>query len=157
MLKKNNRITRNYTQFLNGSPQEVFPLLCPVREYDWIEYWQCDIVYSESGYAEMDCIFKTNFSDDGTEDIWIVITYEANEKIELIVTNSNRVIRYSITLVSDNNGRTIAEWKQVITALNQKGEEFINEMTEEKYREEKKKLEEIFNHYLTTKTMKKMK
>ena len=28
-----------------GTPQEVFALLCPVREYDWIPDWSCTMVH----------------------------------------------------------------------------------------------------------------
>jgi hypothetical protein len=128
-------------------------LLCPVREYEWIEHWKCNLVFAESGYAEKDCIFKTNFPDDGPEKIWMVTKYIPNEKIEFVIINQNLAIRYCITLLSDNDGSTIAEWNQVITALNEKGEKYIDEFTQEKYAEEKKKLEEILNHYLTTNTM----
>jgi hypothetical protein len=32
-------------------PDRVFPLLCPVRERDWLEGWEADMVYSASGVA----------------------------------------------------------------------------------------------------------
>ena len=28
---------------VEASPEQVFPLLCPVREYDWIAVWQCEM------------------------------------------------------------------------------------------------------------------
>jgi hypothetical protein len=34
-----NRVARSYTQSLVGRPEAVFPLLCPVREADWIPGW----------------------------------------------------------------------------------------------------------------------
>jgi hypothetical protein len=33
------RVTHTYTQTLDGSPAEVLPLLCPVREADWVPGW----------------------------------------------------------------------------------------------------------------------
>ena len=38
-------------------PAEVFPLLCPVREHDWVEGWQAEVLHSESGVAELGCVF----------------------------------------------------------------------------------------------------
>ena len=111
------------------------------------------MVFTISGYAEKDCIFKTDFHADEPGQIWVVTTYLPNEKIEFIVTNQNQVVRYSITLITNNDGSTLAEWKQVITALNEDGEKYINELTEEKYAAEKKKLEMILNYYLTTNQM----
>ena len=53
------RVTRTYTQRLTAAPARVFPLLCPVREADWIEGWDPISVWSESGVAEPDCVFTT--------------------------------------------------------------------------------------------------
>ena len=38
-IVKPNRATRTYTQHLVAEPAVVFPLLCPVREADWIDGW----------------------------------------------------------------------------------------------------------------------
>ncbi|HET7731794.1 MAG TPA: hypothetical protein VFK48_17360, partial [Usitatibacter sp.] len=54
-----NRVSRSYTQKLCGEPGQVFPLLCPVREADWIEGWDPGIVITASGVAERDCVFTT--------------------------------------------------------------------------------------------------
>lgn len=40
------------SQHVHASPEAIFPLLCPVREYDWIPGWDCRLVYTESGLAE---------------------------------------------------------------------------------------------------------
>jgi hypothetical protein len=55
------RIVRSFRMQLAAAPDKVFPLLCPTREYDWIEAWKCRMIHSDSGYAEPDCIFKTDF------------------------------------------------------------------------------------------------
>lgn len=44
---------------VQASPAEIFPLLCPVREYDWLESWRCEMVHTESVAAEEDCILRT--------------------------------------------------------------------------------------------------
>jgi hypothetical protein len=31
---------------VDAPPADVFPLLCPVREYEWIEPWSCDMIFS---------------------------------------------------------------------------------------------------------------
>lgn len=53
------RVTRSYTQRLVAAPSVVFPLLCPVREADWIEGWDPISVVTGSGAAEPDCVFVT--------------------------------------------------------------------------------------------------
>src|SRR5208283_1284485 len=44
---------------LHSTKDKVFPLLCPVREYEWFNDWKCTMVYSESGVAENNCVFYT--------------------------------------------------------------------------------------------------
>ena len=44
-----NRVTRTYKQRLNGSVSKVFPLLCPVREAEWIHGWNPVLVLTQSG------------------------------------------------------------------------------------------------------------
>jgi hypothetical protein len=73
---KRYRTTKSYTMCLDAQADAIFPLLCPVREFDWIQPWQCEMVYTDSGRAELDCVFKTNFPDDGPEDTWVISRYE---------------------------------------------------------------------------------
>ena len=68
---KAKRVTREFVQEVPVPAAKIFPLLCPVREYDWIDGWECEMIYSESGVAENNCIFKTDFMDRG-EDLWVV-------------------------------------------------------------------------------------
>lgn len=58
-IVKPNRATRTYTRRLVGSPEAVFPLLCPVRERDWIQGLDPVLVVSKSGVAKPDCVFTT--------------------------------------------------------------------------------------------------
>ncbi len=81
------RSTKTYSMLLKGTPEQVFPLLCPVREYEWIDNWQCEVVYSDSGFAELDCVFKTRFPGDGPEDTWAVSRYEPPLLIEFVRVN----------------------------------------------------------------------
>ena len=56
---KARRGAHEYIQTNYAAPEKVFPLLCPVREADWIPGWQYELVYSESGVAELGCVFTT--------------------------------------------------------------------------------------------------
>jgi hypothetical protein len=52
----------------------VFPLLCPVREADWIDGWGPIAVWSKSGLVEPDCVFLTR--SEPHESIWYVTCHE---------------------------------------------------------------------------------
>ena len=43
-IVKPNRVTRSYTQSLISEPDQVYPLLCPVREAEWVNGWHPRLV-----------------------------------------------------------------------------------------------------------------
>lgn len=147
------RTAKSYTMLLDAPLDEVFPLLCPVREYEWIQPWRCELVYTQSGRAELDCVFKTNFEDDGPEDVWVVSRYEPPTLIEFVRVNALRTIRYSINLHPLDGGRTSATWSQVITALNAEGDEIVARYSDEAHQGEMKTLSRMLNHFLKTGAM----
>ena len=51
--------TFEFTRENTGSIDEVFPLLCPVRERDWLDGWEFRMIHSSSGLIEKDCVFAT--------------------------------------------------------------------------------------------------
>lgn len=143
------RAVKTCTQHLLAPPDKVFPLLCPTREYDWIESWKCRMVHSQSGFAELDCIFVTDIPTEG-EDVWVVSVHRPNEEIQFVRSNGRRVIRYSITLTDNGDGTTTAEWRQVLTGLNEEGNRLVASVTDEAYQRRISVLERRLNHYLTT-------
>lgn len=78
------RATLRSRMRLDASPERIFPLLCPVREYDWIPTWSCDMIYSESGVAENDCVFATRLPGRGPRESWVVVRYEPPLAIEFV-------------------------------------------------------------------------
>lgn len=138
---------------LGSDPATVFPLLCPVRESDWIETWRCEMVHSESGRAELDCVFKTAFPSDGPEDVWVISRHEPPLRIEFVRTNPLRVMRYAITLRPLAGGETEATWTQVVTGLGAEGDRFVRSMDDAAFTARMAALERMLNHYLGTGTM----
>jgi len=144
------RTERSFKMKLAAAPADVFPLLCPTREYDWIETWKCRMVYSESGLAEQDCIFKTDFPADGPEDTWVVSRYEPPFLLEFVRVNALRAVRYTIRLRETAAGQTEAGWRQIITGLNEEGNVLVLGMNEPDFRKRMAEVEEMLNHYLGT-------
>jgi hypothetical protein len=152
MEDKNFTAKRRYIfceQLLQSSPEKVFPLLCPKREFEWIDTWDCEIIFSKSGYAEPDCVFSTNFPGD-VKETWYVDRYEKNKLIQFIKYSEPRLIKYTITLTGNNNGTTTAKWEQLITALNNDGNLFIENFSDEDFNKRIKGLEKKLNHFLLT-------
>ena len=147
------RMIKTHTMVLDAEPETVFPLLCPVREYDWIEPWRCRMIYSRSGFAEQDCIFQTDFPKDGATETWVICRYEPPRLIEFIRVSILRAVRYTITLHPTGSGKSEAEWRQVITGLTEEGDRLIEREPGEVYRAQMERLAEMLNHYLKTGSM----
>ncbi len=144
------RTIRTHSMVLDAAPAIVFPLLCPVRESDWIEPWRCRMIYSQTGFAEQDCIFQTEFPKDGATETWVVCRYEPPRVIEFVRVSTLRAIRYTITLHGTAGGKTEAEWRQVITGLSEAGDRLLAQEPEEAFRTQMERLAEMLNYYLKT-------
>lgn len=132
--------------------EQIFPLLCPVREYDWIDHWDCEIIHSESGKAELGCVFQTKLSRgcEGTStDAWIVAEYSPSRRIVFTRTNGVRTCLYSIDLF-ENEEVTSLKWRQELTGLCEEGNELVEATTQEDFELMVNKLEEMLIHYLKT-------
>jgi hypothetical protein len=145
------RITRTYVQKLQAGPEEVFPLLCPVRERDWVDGWDPLVVYSRSGLAEPDCVFLTG--DDEPESVWI-ITRRDSDKFELEilkVTPWTTIARINIGLRQNEASGTDATVTYTYTALSETGEDFLRHYTESYYADFMRYWETAINNYLSSK------
>jgi hypothetical protein len=148
------RVARTYTQKILAAPERVFPLLCPVREKEWLDGWDLEMVYSLSGVAEYGCIFKTRCHDDA-EDIWVITRHEpASFCVEFaIVTSGYVVCLLRIRLEANGEGATAAHISYTFTALSEKGNQFIDAYTESEFFRRMKWWEEAMNHFLQTGAM----
>jgi hypothetical protein len=69
------RVVRTYRQTIEARPDAVFPLLCPVREAEWLDGWHYRMISSASGLVESGAVFST--SNPGEEDtVWIVTRHD---------------------------------------------------------------------------------
>lgn len=141
------RVSRTYTQSLIGSPEAVFPLLCPVREADWIQGWDPLLVVSSSGLAERDCAFVT--SSLPSNSIWYITRHEPqNGFVEMIkLTPGLTACRLSIQLRAVADGSE-AEVTYCHTSVGVEGDEFIAAFTDECYLKFMQDWEARLNHYL---------
>lgn len=145
--------TFTYTQKIKGVPQEIFPLLCPNRETEWLDSWKYEMIYSESGYAEENCVFKTPDGNTGT--YWIVSRYDPlNLVIEFVhFTLPEVIVKISIQVCDVNKGITPVKIAYTYTALNDKKREFIKNQLPYDFKESMIWWERSMNHYLETHKM----
>ena len=128
-LEKGTRLkrkTQEYEKTFPFPPEKVFHQFCPSRELDWIEGWDCDLVYTSTGYVEDDCIFTTPDTNSLGPGLWIFTRYEPNRKLELVrIINESVVIHFRIKLIDNNDGTSTGVWNLTFTALNESGNAMV--------------------------------
>ena len=144
------RLVKTYTMQVPGTRDEVFPLLCPVREYEWVPYWDCNMVYSESGHAEKGCVFETNFPGRG-DMTWIVTGYDPPQAIQYTIFKpASHVWDIEIDLTTLDSEQTRLIWRHTYTGLTPEGNQYLSGYTDESHRAHLGLLERALVHFLKT-------
>ena len=154
-----NTVKHSYTQTIRGIPEQIFPLLCPVRERDWVAGWTTDWVISKSGVAEQDCIFQTPpnttaHKSMAAPSIWIISQYNPESlEIEMIkVTPEHTVGKLQISLTRKDATFTCVNISYRYTSLSLEGDQFLKTFTESAYLESMLGWESAMNDYLSKET-----
>lgn len=141
--------TRKFSLLINGVPEEVFPLLCPVREKEWIPGWTFDWIYSNSGLIEECCVFITQEYDQDT--YWFVPDYDPEKKKIVFVHFAPGLLisRFSVLLTEKEKGKTEIIVEYVFNALSKKEKKYIeNELTQELLGKEMLGMKSLLNAHL---------
>jgi hypothetical protein len=159
------RVAHEYTQTNPASPEKVFPLLCPVREAEWIPGWRYRLIYSDSGFAELGCIFTTpnpttsevsQPSEEqkltAPETTWITVDYDpAAFRIAYVWINPGRVAtELRIQLEAANDGTTRSHIRFRYTGLSPEGNREVEGYDRNWFERKMHGWESAINHYLTT-------
>lgn len=140
-------VVRSYTQKINAAPEEVFPLLCPVRELEWVPGWNPLVVYTHSGLMEPDCIFLTG--EQEPESYWITTRHDRrNMCIELVkVTPGMTIGKISLCLKTNEDQGTDLEATYRYTALSEPGQDFVDGYTQDYFDHFMQQWEKALNEY----------
>lgn len=140
-----------YIQSNKGSLDDVFPLLCPVREKDWLDGWNYTIIHSKSGLIEKDCVFTTPHHGEH-EAVWHVTQYDPTDyRIEFFrITPGENVVRINIDLEKVTDTETNVHIRYQHTALNEEANFYIENQLKDDFCESMKWWEKSINHYLET-------
>jgi len=145
------RVVREFVQSNLAPPEQVFPLLCPVREADWVPGWKYRLIYSQSGVAEAGCVFVTP-NQDGPETTWVVTEYDpASFRIGFAWVTPDRVAaQIRIRLEANAARNTTAHIAYTYTGLSAEGNREVERYDEERFRQKMQAWEAAINRYLET-------
>lgn len=146
-----NRKTLFFTQRNHATPEKVFPLLCPVREKDWLDGWDYEMIFSLSGVAEQDCVFATPHHGE-QKTIWYVSHYDnKNYQIEFIRTTPlESVVKINIQLKPVEQSQTEVNISYQYLGLNENENNHITNTLEKEFITSMQWWEKAINHYLKT-------
>ena len=148
---KAKRVTRNYIQTINAEPARVHALICPVKEAEWLDGWDYDLIFSNSGVAEPGCVFISR-SKGEKDTIWLITKRDDQAcRTEFArITPESRVAHLTIRIEDGGNHTSRVDITYTITALTEAGNNFIENFTEENFVKDMKFWEATMNHYLET-------
>ncbi|MCX7711920.1 MAG: hypothetical protein N2484_18910 [Clostridia bacterium] len=151
------RIVKSHELMLNADVKTVFPLLCPVKERDWVNGWETDstLIYSQSGIAEEACIFESNLPEGRA--VWICSKYDPknNEIVYIKHILDKAIIQWGFKLKDHPENKSIAEITYNITGLSDEGNKFSEGFMETGFSSLMHWFDESLNYYLETGKMKK--
>ncbi|MGD2099656.1 MAG: hypothetical protein PVG35_18920 [Desulfobacterales bacterium] len=147
---KAKRVTRQYVQTINAEPSVVHALICPVKEAEWLEGWDYDLIYSQSGVAEYGCVFTSRNANEET--IWTITKRDdaAFETEFARVNPGSRVALVAVRIADGGNQTSRAHISYTITALTAAGNAFVDNFTPENFVKDMQFWEATMNHYLKT-------
>lgn len=151
------RINKDASIELNAGAKIVFPLLCPVKEVEWIDGWEdiCTIVYTDSGIAEEACVFETDIPLEGRA-LWICSMYDAeNTSIEYIKhINGKAIIKWRMDVRDLTDGHSEIYAKYSATSLTKEGRAYVKDLEEKGFRDLMEGLKDKINYFIAHGKMK---
>jgi hypothetical protein len=151
MKFKARRILRSETITVQAKPDDVFSLLCPVRESEWLDGWDYTLIYSESGYAEKGCVFISR-SPGEQDTIWLITKRDPLARTITFsrVTPGSRVTELHIQVqgLARDSCRVTVSYE--VTAITDEGNRYIAALSVERFRKSMAFWEKSLNYYVRT-------
>src|SRR5262245_16214805 len=100
---KPERVSKSATFGCNGKIENVFPLFGPIREMDWADGWNPEILYSTNNHAlvEEHMIFQTKGHTGEEKYTWAITKFQPEHHfIEYTVSTSERIWFISVVCKS---------------------------------------------------------
>ncbi len=144
-----------YDIILQSNKESIFPLLCPTKEYDWFNGWECVLNYSKSGFAENDCVFYTKLGFPlFRKQIFYVTNYEPSKNITfLIFINKIAIIKFGASLDDLNEDTCKLTLFYKATGLSNFGNKFLKTKGRTEMENNSKNIEKDLNYWIKYNTI----
>lgn len=145
------RLVRSYRQTIEAPPVVVFPLLCPVREVEWLDGFAFEMIYSASGLIEPGCVFKTAVPGE-PDTIWVVSRHDPSARVVQFtrVTPGLRTCVLDVVVQAAGASQSHVTVTYVYTSTSEAGNAFLDGWSEEAFMGAVVFWEKSMNHFLKT-------
>jgi hypothetical protein len=131
------RLHRTHQVAVQAPVDTIFPLACPVEEYRWIHGWRCEMIYSEGGKNENNCIFSEEMSAPALfpaaglgATTWYTTLWDTQaHRVHFVLITSLSVAKFEIEMLAQGDGTTLVQWDFTLTALNEEGNRHVGDAT----------------------------
>ena len=145
------REVARFTHRVSAPPARVFPLLCPVRENEWIPGWSARPIYSASGVAENNGVFRAQLADH-SEALFIVTRHDAQAgAVEYVVLRGGtHVEKLDLALTDNRDGTSTLAWTRTYTGLSEAGNAQVQQQVAEGFLVRMQHMAELLERHLQT-------
>jgi len=154
---ENKRIEETVILEIQASPGKIFPLACPVEELRWIPDWDYQLIYSQSGVNETNCIFTEDksglhFFEKPLPTTWVTNLYDPHNYRILFQLDlaGKAVIRFEIDISEVGKDVSRCRWHMAFTALDEEANAMEDETIRTKLGLIMTFLSEALKHYVET-------
>lgn len=145
------RAVRSYRQTIAASPDVVFPLLCPVREVEWLDGFAFGMIYSASGLIEPGCVFRTSVPGEA-DTIWVVSRHDPSAMVVQFtrVTPGSRTCVLEVVVEAAGAAGSHVTVTYACTSTSEAGNTFLDGWSEDAFIGAVVFWEKSMNHFLKT-------
>jgi hypothetical protein len=153
LATKATRISRTASFIVNEKIEKVFPLFGPIREMEWAEGWEPEVIFSSGAQVEQHMIFRTKGSPSEKYYTWVVTQFDPSEFVlEYAVSTLNRIWFINVRCAPAND-TTIATVSYTYTSLNEEGEKLNSAALERMFKNDLRDWQEAINYYIANNQM----
>jgi uncharacterized protein YbjQ (UPF0145 family) len=150
---KSTRISRTCVITVRAPLATVFPLFGPIREKEWADGWDPELVFPPTGAFEEHMVFRTPGHHEGEPDYtWTISVYRPDGAlVEYTVFTQERL--WWITIQCREGaapGTTEAEITYTYTGLTERGNALNRKAMDAMFHHDLKDWEEAIHHFLQT-------
>ena len=120
-----------FTRTVAAPREAVFPQLCPTREHDWIDGWNAELVYSESGYGEDRCVFRTGEDNATGPGLWTFSHVDAPGLLKIVRVMPPFLQHLRVDLIDNGDGSCDTRWTVTVTALDARGNALLEALPDD--------------------------